>query len=89
MVLQQGAHSGAPLQMDVSYIEGGHMDPSLLFQCYTSKILCVVARGNIQLVCRFSERVNFNSFASQHTIYKIARALHFPTTCLPLPITVL
>ena len=29
MVLQQGAHSGAPLQMDVSYIEGGHLGTAL------------------------------------------------------------
>ena len=36
MVLQQGAHSGAPLQMDVSYIEGGHLGTALavsMFYC--------------------------------------------------------
>ena len=34
-----------------------------------------LARAHLQCVCRFSEKLLFTSFASQHTVYKTARAV--------------
>ena len=54
MVLQQGAHSGAPLQMDVSYIEGGHLGTALtvsMFYCsHTVHIAKAIQTQRVDIV---------------------------------------